>query len=87
MFFGDGVALQCCETLATPWLVVSSEQCALGLAASVEGAARLIAGCGGGHGRPDRGIGTGYCMIMLLLLANQESRTIVLHGWMMLARP
>jgi hypothetical protein len=46
------------------------EQRALGLAAAVDGTARFGAGCGGGHGRPDRKIGAGNCM--LILLAMQE---------------
>ena len=32
----------------------------------VKGAARLGADCGGGHGRPDREIGTDNCMLILL---------------------
>ncbi len=47
------------------WLVVSSEQRALGLAASVEETARLGTDCGSGHGRPDQKIGTGKGMLLL----------------------
>ncbi|MEO6422198.1 MAG: hypothetical protein ABIR84_05825 [Candidatus Nitrotoga sp.] len=40
------------------------EQCVLRPAAAIDGAARLGAGCGGGHGRPDMKIGTDNYMLI-----------------------